>query len=104
MAYTKEGVPGFAAGLDGAITDSVSDGAWTEPPVQGAYTSIGYDKEFKPFLRFTHVNEAVPSSVVVGAGVGALASPGSFGMLVTPGEVGVVDVTYSRTLEPKPTA
>jgi hypothetical protein len=42
----------------------LQDGAWTEEPVDGAYTQIGYEKEFKPFTRYTHILEGIPSKGV----------------------------------------
>jgi hypothetical protein len=55
----------------------LQDGAWTEEPVDGAYTQIGYEKEFKPFTRYTHINESVPGR---GAGqYGAVTLIGTYG-------------------------
>lgn len=102
MAYTKEPVPGRPSSQDGAWTDGVSDGAWTEEYVHGAYTDIGYDKEAKPFTRYTHTNEAVPSEGYSAEGTGVLMEEGALGILVEPGELGVLD-SYVKTLEGKPT-
>jgi len=102
MAYIKEAVPGRPSGNDGAWTDGVSDGAWTEEYVHGAYTDIGYDKEAKPFTRFTQTKESAPSSSYAAEGVGVLVEEGQLGILAEPGTLGVRD-TYIRTLEGKPT-
>jgi hypothetical protein len=59
--YILEPLPGIPGSQDGAYTDPLQDGAWTEEPVDGAYTQIGYEKEFKPFTRYTHINESVPT-------------------------------------------
>ena len=59
--YILETLPGSPGSQDGAYTDPLQDGAWTEEPVDGAYTQIGYEKEFKPFTRYTHINESVPT-------------------------------------------
>jgi hypothetical protein len=58
--YILETLPGIPGSQDGAYTDPLQDGAWTEEPKDGAYTQIGYEKEFKPFTRYTHINESVP--------------------------------------------
>lgn len=101
-ARHKESLPVRPSSQDGAWTDGVSDGAWTEEYVHGAYTDIGYDKEAKPFTRFTQTKESAPSSSYAAEGVGVLVEEGQLGILAEPGSLGVRD-TYVRTLEGKPT-
>ena len=104
MSYTKESLPTRPDGIDGAITDGVSDGAWTEEPVEGAYTYIGYDKEFKPFTRYTFTKESVPSSGwVVGDAIrGAVTEIGTRGASTEPPTRGAYTdfETYSREIKP----
>ena len=66
MARVKESIPGRPAGTDGAWTTD-ADGAVTEPPSQGAYTDIGYYKEWKPWWQ-AYVKESLPSTTLTKEG------------------------------------
>ena len=57
--YSKETIPGYPGSQDGVWTTDV-DGAVTEPPSQGAYTDIGYYKEWKPWFQ-TNAKEGKPT-------------------------------------------
>jgi hypothetical protein len=59
-AGVKEPLPTRPVGVDGAYTEPLEDGAWDEYPVDGAYTQIGYEKEFKPFRRSSMTKEGKP--------------------------------------------
>ena len=56
---TKETIPGYPGSQDGVWTMEGQDGAVTEPPAQGAYTDIGYYKEWKPWYQ-PYAQEALP--------------------------------------------
>jgi hypothetical protein len=94
MAYT-ESVPTRPGAIDGVLVDGTADGAWTEDEEQGAYTYIGYDKEMKPFRRFTHTDEAVPSNALY---VSTIADGGH----LADGSVYAGSSVQGRTLEGKP--
>lgn len=101
-ARAKESLPRRPVGQDGAFTDPSLDGAWDEYPVDGVYTSVGFVKEFKPFRRYTHVNESVPSLPTESV-EGILAEPGEAGMFAFLGLEGIVGGMIGRDTELQPT-